>query len=139
MKTIMSNNKIVFWTSYSDNNINVFNKSLPNHEQYCKLHNYDLINFKEPWNVCVDIQRVLNLLEKYEIVISFGTDIIIKRMNDSIEKYISDINGVTMCRQFHPLKDLNGDFIIYPKSEETYKILKLIDEIQQKLRLDRTK
>lgn len=86
------NNKIVFWTSYSDNNINVFNKSLPNHEQYCKLHNYDLINYKELYNKYIDAQRILDLLEKYEVVISFGTDIIIKRMFDPIEMYINNFN-----------------------------------------------
>ena len=86
------NNKIVFWTSYSDNNINVFNKSLPNHEKYCNIHNYDLINFKEPYNKYIDAQRVLDLLEKYELVISFGTDVIIKRLFDPIENYINAFN-----------------------------------------------
>lgn len=85
-------NQIVFWTSYSDNNIDVFNKSLQNHERYCNLHNYDLINFKEPYNKYIDAQRILDLLEKYEVVISFGTDIIIKHMFDPIKMYINNFN-----------------------------------------------
>lgn len=100
-------NKIVFWTSYSNNNLNVFNKSLPNHEQYCKLHNYDLINYKESYNKYIDAQRILDLFQKYEIVISFGTDVIIKRLFDPIENYINNFNGITMCREFNSKQILN--------------------------------
>lgn len=123
--------KICFWTSYSDNNLNVFNLSLHNHDMYCKQHNYSLINYKEPYNKYINVNRILNLFNDYDIVISIGTDIIFKRIDDEIDRYI-DQHGITMCREIHHLHVLNGDFIIYTNCEETKHILKLINDNQRK-------
>ena len=125
-------NKIIFWSSYSDNNLNVFNKSLLNHQKYCNIHKYDLLNFKESYNRYIDVQRILDLFEKYDIVITIGTDIIIKRMQDPIENYIDNSFCITMCREVSKQKVLNGDFIIYIKSDETFKILNNIKANQLK-------
>lgn len=109
--------KTVFTSSYSNNNIGVFNLSLKNHVDYCKKHGYDLINYKEEYSPHLDISRIKQLFKDgYDIIVTIGTDVIIQKMNSPITDYIASDTGITMCREIANGHALNGDLIILIKS-----------------------
>lgn len=124
--------KVVLTSGYSDNNIEVRNLSLPNHAEYCQRHGYDLRSFKERYSPHLNTKRIKVLLRHYDVVVNIGTDIIIQRMDEPIDRYIGG-DGFTMCREyFGESHVLNGDFIIITKCKETADILHVLRAKQKR-------
>lgn len=88
------------------------------------------MNFKEPYSSYLNINRVIDLfLQGYDVVIAFGTDVVIKK-NIPITNYISpDMGGIIMCREVANKHHLNGDFIIMINHEWTMNVLRQLDMI----------
>ena len=118
---------IVFIVSYSRNNLDVYNLSLRNHAEYCSRHGYVLQNIEEPYNKFVDTDRIREKLRQFDVVVILGTDVIIRRPEIAIETFVRP--GISMCPQ-HGDGVLNGDFIIFTATADTYAVLARLDGIQ---------
>lgn len=119
---------IVFIVSFSRNNLDVYNLSLRNHAEYCSKHGYVLRNIEEPYNKFVDTARIRETLRRFDVAVTIGTDVVIRRPEIAIENFVRP--GVTMCPQ-HGDGVLNGDFILFTACPETHAILDALDAFQR--------
>ena len=118
----------VFIISYSANNRDVFELSLPNHAAYCSRHGYELVNIDEPYNRYVDTVRIRRYFARYELVVVMGTDVVIQRPEIRIEGFARA--GIAMCPEFGN-GTLNGDLMIFADCPETYAVLDKLDAVQR--------
>jgi hypothetical protein len=125
--------KIVFLTSHSANNLDVFMSSLKNHQDYCNKHMYTLINCEGPYSVYVDMALIKSFFKKdYDIVVIIGTDVLIQKLDNPITAYMPVNSGITMCREIANGNALNGDFIIISKSCESDELLTSLQDTQKR-------
>ena len=125
--------KIVFTSSYSKNNIEVYNLSLDNHVRYCQKHGYDLSTYNEPYSPYLDVERLRYFFDQgYDAIVNIGTDVIIKKMDIPITDYMDGLDGLIMCREITNGNSLNGDFIIMIRGKETDNILNVLDSNQRR-------
>ena len=117
--------------SYSANNRDVFEQSLPNHRDYSARHGYELVNIDEPYNCYVDTARVRDCLGRYSLVVCMGTDIIIRRPEIPLEFFARD--GVAMCPE-HGNGTLNGDLVLFSRGRATGEVLDALDVLQRQFR-----
>lgn len=105
--------KTIMLSDYSQNNIDVFNLTAINHIQYCQKYNIDFLSVMKPYSPHIDFGLIENLFERYDIVITIGTDIFIT----NFDKNILDYKGnCTITIQDEGTNSVNGDFIIFDKS-----------------------
>lgn len=124
----MKSRGVTFIVSWSQNNREVFELSLPNHTQYCARHGYHLQNIEEPYNKYVDTDRIRQNLERFDVVVTLGTDVVFQHMECPLWPFFP-LHGIAMAPQ-HGDGVLNGDFIIFTRCDETTAILDCLDTFQ---------
>ena len=118
----------VFIESYSAGNREVFELSLSNHAAYCERHGYRLINIDEPYNPYIDTARIRHYLERFQLVVVIGADVVIQCPKVRIEQFAS--GGISMCPEYGG-GTLNGDLIVFSGCRETYAVLDKLDAMQR--------
>lgn len=115
--------------SWSANNREVFELSLPTHREYCAGHGYDLENIEESYNPYIDTARLRERLRWYRVVAVIGTDVLIRRPEIPLDTFVR--RGVAMCPQ-HGDGVLNGDFMVFNSGGDTFAILAQLDAVQHR-------
>lgn len=118
--------KVCFYNSHSENNRLVFELSTINHSRYCEKHNYDILNVCEPYIRTIPVDKIKALLSVYDIVATVGSDILFTNINKPITEY--PIRDITMAREQHPMKTLNGDFVVFTRNSNLVDLEKIQNE-----------
>lgn len=119
--------KVIFVTSWSENNREVFGLSLNNHCAYCNSHGYELANIEEPYNKFVDTDRIRRMFRDHDVVVSIGTDVMIQK-DWPLEQFLP-IPAAGMCRQIDD-SAYNADLVVWYRSSLTYELLAALDDHQ---------
>lgn len=116
-------------TSYSQNNLGVFELTTQNHSDYCIKHGYTYHPVDEPYNPYIDVDEILGYLTEYDLVVTMGVDVLIQHPETPIERFAHD--GVTMCRELQS-GTLNADLILYTRA--AIPILNKVADIQNEMK-----
>ena len=106
--------KVIMLSDYSQNNMDVFNFTVINHIQYCQKYNIDFLSVMKPYSPRVDFGLIENLFERYDVVITIGTDILITNFDKNVLDYKG--NCTLTIQEECPNGSVNGDFMIFDKN-----------------------
>ena len=102
--------KLIFRTSYSQNNRKVFELTTKNHAEYCERHGYVYMPVEEKYSPYIDMGKAQwDLLNNADVLAFIGTDVLIQHPEKPLTDFVHD--GITMCHDY-PNGMLNGDMVL---------------------------
>ena len=114
--------RILLLSSYSKNNLEVFELTHKNHQAYAEKWCLDTLNVQEPYNPHNNFKELKLLLQIYKTVISVGADILFTKFNKDIREF-NDEKYPVVIQEESKGATVNGDFIFFNKA-----LLPVIDE-----------
>lgn len=100
--------------THSAENEDLFRLTLPNHAEYADRHGYDIVSlhrtYKEIWWGIEDI--VLDLMERYDRVLSIGSDVIITNPQHEIGRFATR-DGLTFQQEGLGYDTINNDLMVW--------------------------
>lgn len=130
--------KLVMLSNFSLNNKCVVDLTLANHYEYCAKYNIDILYTQSKYQPYNDLDEIENLWNRYDAVITVGTDILFTNAEKNICDFISEGIITIQKESYGHLPNnsgyaLNGDFIIWKKpntedEKEFWKIFKQLNK-----------
>lgn len=115
------NEKILMLSNYSNNNKKVVDLTIRNHYEYCSKHNISFLYNIGQYSPINDFYELSILLQRYQTIITVGTDILFTDFKKDIRDFIDTNHEIII--QDEGTGTVNGDFIFWNKTPTIQKTL----------------
>jgi len=119
--------KILVLTNHSDKIREWDDLTAPNKREYCDRHGYGFENIKFDYEAYMEFFEVLRQrIGENDLVMAMGCDTIFTNFEKRIEDVQGEEKRVTISEEHFNHDVFNNDVMIFPNSEQSFRILDLV-------------
>ena len=123
--------RLVFYQSFSKNNLQLFKLTHNNHISYANTHEYSLLCDDSVYSPLLDTNKIRHLLGIYDMVATVGSDCVFTNFSKRISDYIPSDRPVAACIEGTSSTLFNGEILLIRSSSESIKWLDNLDKLQK--------
>ncbi len=122
---------VLFYQSYSRNNMGLYLATILNHRKYMLRHDYSFLADNTGYSPYLDTRKMKALLGGFDMVVTIGSDCVITDPARKMEDFLPDGKSFGVCIEGRGFSAINGEILLIRNTPEGIAVLDELEALRE--------